>query len=102
MTIFSFLLPFFGLIALGYLAGRLRWTNESGVAGLNSFVIRFAMPCLIIKVIADSSIRDILNWQFLLTYISAELIIYVAAMAVTIGVFKRSLSEAALLGLAAM
>ena len=101
MTIVSLLLPFFGVIGLGYFAGIMRWISPEGVGGINAFVIRLAMPCLIIKVIAESSIADILNWRFLVAYISAELIIYAVALWITLTVFKRSLAEGAILGLAA-
>lgn len=101
MTIVTMLLPFFGAIALGYLAGQMRWMTAEGVAGMNSFVIRLAMPCLIIKVIAESDIADIFNLGFLAAYIGAELCIYALSVLVTLKVFKRSLAEAAVLGLGA-
>ncbi len=101
MTLFPILLPFFGLIALGYFAGRLNWINEAGVAGMNTFVIRFAMPCLIISVIAASQITELVNPRFLVSYLVAEILIYALAVAVSLGVFKTSLSEAALMGLGA-
>jgi predicted permease len=101
MTLFPILLPFFGLIALGYFAGRLGWINEAGVAGMNAFVIKFAMPCLIISVIAASQITELVNPRFLVSYLVAEILIYGLAMAVSLGIFKTSLAEAALMGLGA-
>lgn len=101
MTLFPILLPFFGLIALGYFAGRLAWINEAGVAGMNTFVIKFAMPCLIISVIANSQITELVNVGFLASYLIAELVIYALAMLVSLFIFKTRLAEAALMGLGA-
>ena len=41
------ILPVFVLIALGYLSARRAWVTEEGLRGLNDFVFRLAMPCLI-------------------------------------------------------
>lgn len=41
------ILPVFVLIALGYAAARLKWMSEEGLRGLNDFVFRLALPCLI-------------------------------------------------------
>ncbi len=101
MTLFPILLPFFGLIALGYFAGRLGWINEAGVAGMSAFVIKFAMPCLIISVIANSQITALVNGAFLASYLVAELVIYAVAMAISLLIFKTRLAEAALMGLGA-
>jgi len=44
--IVSILLPFFGLIALGYGAGKWRKTPAEGLAWLNFFVFYLALPAL--------------------------------------------------------
>jgi predicted permease len=41
------ILPVFVLIALGYASARMAWVTEEGLRGLNDFVFRLAMPCLI-------------------------------------------------------
>ena len=43
------ILPVFVLIALGYLSARRAWVTEEGLRGLNDFVFRLAMPCLILN-----------------------------------------------------
>ncbi|MDB5371321.1 MAG: Transporter, auxin efflux carrier family protein [Roseomonas sp.] len=40
-------LPIFALIGIGYLSARMKWVSEEGLRGMNDFVFRFAMPCLI-------------------------------------------------------
>ena len=47
MKVSGLALPFFGLIFLGYLAGRLWRRDESALAWLNIFVLYFALPALI-------------------------------------------------------
>jgi malonate transporter and related proteins len=62
-------LPFFGLIALGYAAGRWRKTPEEGLAWLNFFVFYLALPALFFQLIAETPIEKLASWSFVLTTI---------------------------------
>ncbi len=53
-TILTLLLPFFGLIALGYGAGRLRFVTEDGLAGIDFFVFYCALPVLFFHMVATA------------------------------------------------
>jgi malonate transporter and related proteins len=67
--IVSILLPFFGLIALGYGAGRWRGTTPDGMAGLNFFVFYLALPALFFQLIAETPFEQLTSWSFILTTI---------------------------------
>jgi predicted permease len=57
-------LPFFGLIFLGFLAGRI-WRRDEGELGwLNSFVIYFALPALFFQLISKTPIEELANGRF--------------------------------------
>jgi predicted permease len=60
-------LPFFGLIALGYGAGQWRKTPVEGLAWLNFFVFYLALPALFFQLIAETPIKELTNWPFVLT-----------------------------------
>ena len=65
--IVSISLPFFGLIALGYGAGRWRKTPVEGLAWLNFFVFYLALPSLFFRLIADTPLEKLTSWSFVLT-----------------------------------
>jgi len=65
--IVSILLPFFGLIGLGYGAGKWRKTPAEGLAWLNFFVFYLALPALFFRLVAETPFEQLTNWSFILT-----------------------------------
>jgi len=57
-------LPFFGLIFLGFLAGKIWSKEESALAWLNVFVIYFALPALFFQLISKTPIDQLANGRF--------------------------------------
>ena len=95
------MLPFFLLIGLGFYSGKKGMLSEQGVIGLNVFVITFAMPALVIYAIAPYPLSQVFNAAFFWSYLCAELIVYALCFLLTRWLFKISIAEAAVLGLAA-
>ncbi|WP_026381065.1 AEC family transporter [Afifella pfennigii] len=58
-------LPFFGLIFLGYVAGRIWREEEKALAWLNIFVIYFALPALFFQLISKTPIEELANFSFI-------------------------------------
>jgi predicted permease len=59
-------LPFFGLILLGFVAGKI-WRGEAAaLAGINVFVIYFALPALFFQLISKTPIDQLANGRFVL------------------------------------
>ncbi|EHM03313.1 transporter, auxin efflux carrier family protein [Acetobacteraceae bacterium AT-5844] len=46
-VLLQIILPIFALIGLGYASAKMKWISEEGLRGLNDFVFRLALPCLI-------------------------------------------------------
>lgn len=65
--ILRLILPFFGVLFLGYGAARLRQVTESSVAGLSFFVTYLAMPALFFRLVAESQLAHTPGWPFILT-----------------------------------
>lgn len=59
-------LPFFGLIFLGYAAGRIWRRDERQLGWLNIFVLYFALPALFFQLISKTPIEQLTNWRFVL------------------------------------
>ena len=65
--ILRLILPFFGVLFLGYGAGRLRQVTEDGLAGLTFFVTYLAMPALFFQLVAETPLPHAGIWSFVLT-----------------------------------
>jgi len=77
--IFLQTLPFFMLIALGYGSGRTGFFSAEATAYLTKFVFYFALSAMLFRFSANLSLDAILDWPFVLAYLSATAVIYVFA-----------------------
>ena len=74
--IFLQTLPFFMLIGLGYGSGRTGFFSPEATAYLTKFVFYFALSAMLFRFSANLSLEAILDWQFVLAYLSATSVIY--------------------------
>ena len=75
-------LPVFGLILVGYLAGRFRILGQESSEALNNFVYFFALPALLFVGMARVSAQDVLNLPFLAAFLGGIFIVFVLALVV--------------------
>jgi predicted permease len=66
-------LPVFGLIACGYLAGRFHIVTQASSHALNQFVYAFALPAMLFVAVYRGTLEEILSGYFLLAVIVATL-----------------------------
>ena len=64
-------LPVFGLVACGYLAGRAGLVTQASSVALNQFVYAFALPAMLFIAVYRGSLEEILSGAFLLAVIVA-------------------------------
>jgi predicted permease len=64
-------LPVFGLVACGYLAGRVGLVTQASSVALNQFVYAFALPAMLFIAVYRGSLDEILSGAFLLAVILA-------------------------------
>jgi len=76
--------PFFALVLCGYLAARQRVLPESAIAGLNAFVLYFALPCMLFRFGATTPVFDLLNPAVLGVYVLCALLVVFFTIAVTL------------------
>lgn len=69
-------LPVFGLIVLGFVAGRARWIEGPAIEGLSTFVFNFAIPVLLFRSIATAELPGSVPWGFLVAYYGSTLTLY--------------------------
>jgi hypothetical protein len=64
--LFNLLAPFYGLIALGFLSGRLAKRPAAGLAWMQFFLIYVSLPCLFYTLIAEKPLHELANWPFII------------------------------------
>jgi predicted permease len=75
--------PFFALVLAGYLATRWRWLPIESIAGLNTFVLYFALPCLLYRFGSSTPIAQLLDVPLFLVYLLCALLMVGFVVTVT-------------------
>jgi len=101
LAIFYVTAPFFALILCGYLAARLRLLPENAVPALNTFVLYFALPCLLFRFSANTPFGNLVNLPVFFAYLTIGLVLFAAFAAVSRFAVGESLRDAAFSALAA-
>jgi predicted permease len=83
-AILSVTIPFFALVLCGYLAAHRHVLPESAIPGLNTFVLYFALPCLLFRFGSGTPIFDLLNPVVLGVWLLAAAVIVFFTIAVTL------------------
>ena len=97
----SIVLPTFGLIALGYVAGRLKLLGDRAGDGLSDYVFLIAIPSLIFRTLSTSGTTTDNPWGYWIAYFGGVAVVWAAAMIIARRVFQRDKAEAAILGFSA-
>ena len=77
------MLPVFGLVLCGWIAGRMRLVGAESSDALNQFVYYFALPAMLFAAVARGSLEQILNLPFLAGVVLATLACAAAGFAVS-------------------
>lgn len=75
--------PFFALVLCGYLAARRQLLPLDAIAGLNSFVLYFALPCMLYRFGSTTPIAQLLDGAALVVYLVCALQMVAFAVATT-------------------
>ena len=91
LAIFLKTLPFFALIGVGYVAGRMRFFSEEATAYLTRFVFYFALSAMLFGFAANLDVAAIFSWPFVFAYLTATTAVWlvVAGVALARGVSRE-------------
>jgi hypothetical protein len=67
--------PFFALVLAGYIAARRRMLPFEAIGGLNTFVLFFALPCMLYRFGASTPIAQMLDPTAVLTWLACALLV---------------------------
>jgi hypothetical protein len=87
LDVLNLALPFFGLILLGLLCGRLNRIPEAGLAWMNFFIVYVALPALFYRILAQTPLEQLTQARFILATTLSTLVAF--ALALAIALFAR-------------
>lgn len=86
LSVLQVTFPFFALVLAGYVAARRRLLPFEAIAGLNTFVLFFALPCMLYRFGASTPIAQLLDPTALGTWLACALLMVA-------GTVKSSMNE---------
>ena len=84
LEIFEVTFPFFALVLCGYTAARRQMLPLVAIAGLNTFVLFFALPCMLYRFGANTPIAQLLDPAASITYLVCGLSVVALVIAITL------------------
>jgi predicted permease len=75
--------PFFALVLAGYAAARRRMLPFEAIGGLNTFVLFFALPCMLYRFGASTPIAQLLDGAAIAVYLVCALVLVGFVVAVS-------------------
>lgn len=97
-VVFTLTLPLFAVVGLGYLAARQGILGDGAVRSLNAFVFYFALPALLVRVIARQEIADVFVPIFFAGYLASSLLMFGVGAVLARLLRGATLSEMAISG----
>ena len=74
LAVLTVTFPFFALVLCGYVATQARVLPLTAIGGLNSFVLFFALPCMLYRFGANTPIAQLLDPVVALIYLLCGLL----------------------------
>ena len=92
-------MPFFGIIFIGFLAGKLARLPRSGLAWLDFYLIYVALPALFFDILSRTPLSELLRGSFALATTTSTFLTFVIAVLVGRALTRSPMRIAALQGL---
>lgn len=100
LEIIGLIAPFFGLIAVGGIAGRIKKLPVAELGWLNVFVVYVALPALFFSLLSETPVETLTQWSFIATNVGMTFI--VAALTFGMGMIgtRGKVADSTIQGLA--
>ncbi|WP_298815520.1 AEC family transporter [uncultured Roseibium sp.] len=96
----SLALPFFGLILLGFGAGKLRNLPEAGLSWMNFFVVYLALPALFFRLLSETPFEQLANVSFVAATTFTTYIVFAISFCIGVLATRGNIGESTILGIA--
>ena len=100
LDIINLAIPYFGLIFVGFVCGKVKALPESGLAWMNFFLLYVSLPALLFGIMSRTPFTELNNPPFLIATTLGTMIVFGLALIVGKLIGKLTLREATIAGLA--
>src|SRR5882672_11039532 len=100
LDVVNLALPFFGLIFLGLVFGKIKRLPESGLAWMNFFIIYVALPALFYRILAKTPLDQLGQVRFIVGTTLATFCAFALAFAIGLAMRRGHIAESTIAALA--
>ena len=101
LDVFNLVIPFFGLIFIGFIVAKFSRQPVEALGWMNVFIIYVALPALFFKLISETPIEQLASWRFVLTTTLSTFLIFLSMFALAMRLTRGNIAESTIQGLAA-
>lgn len=91
--------PIFLIIAIGYFAVYRNIVPQTVVRGMGAFVLNFALPCLLIRALAQRDLTEVIEPVYLLAYGGGSALVFAIGFGYALLIARKSQPNATLQGM---
>ncbi len=101
LEVVGLVIPFFGLIFLGFAVARITRQPVEALGWMNTFVIYLALPALFIQLLARTPFEQLTEWRFIAGSVLSTFAIFMTMFVGSVMLARGGVAEATIKGLAA-
>lgn len=99
--VIGLVLPFFGLIFLGFLVARLTRQPLEALGWMNTFIIYVALPALFFQLLAKTPFEKLTEWNFILGSVFSTYVVFSLMFAASVIISRGEIAQSTIKALAA-
>jgi malonate transporter len=100
LSVFNLVLPFFGLIFLGFFVARINHEPLEALRWMNTFIVYVALPALFFQILSKAPVAELTQWTFIIGCTMSTFCIFLAMFLIAY-MRAREIDESTIRGLAA-
>lgn len=93
-------LPYFGLIVVGFICGKVRRIPDTGLAWMNFFIIYVALPALFFRIVARTPFEELNNVAFVAATTLATALAFALSFGIGLAIRRGQIAESTVAALA--
>lgn len=99
--VIGLVLPFFGLIFLGFLVARLTKQPLEALGWMNTFIVYVALPALFFQLLAKTPFEKLTEWNFILGSVFSTYVVFSLMFAASVILSRGEIAQSTIKALAA-
>lgn len=100
IDVLNLALPFFGLILIGFLCGRIKQIPETALGWMDFFIFYVSLPALFYRILAQTPLEQLAQPNFILATTLGTCGAFALSFAVGMAMRHRNIAESTIAGLA--